>query len=152
MEIVVRDIQEIDYPEVLSLWNNEIGNRNINAVSMTSDYERMSKNDDYKTFVALLENKVVGFITTVQVLAVGLPVGYLKINGLAVKEEYQGNGIGTKLLQYVENMAYEKEISYILLSSGVKRIKAHAFYERNNYDKDSFCFDKVLKYDKSMKE
>ena len=152
MEIVVRDIQEIDYPEVLSLWNNEIGNRNLNAVSMASDYERMSKNDDYKTFVALLENKVVGFITTVQVLAVGLPVGYLKINGLVVKEEYQGNGIGTKLLQYVENMAYEKEISYILLSSGVKRIKAHAFYERNNYDKDSFCFDKVLKYDKAMKE
>ncbi len=152
MEIVIREIQEIDYSEVLSLWNNEIGNRKLDAATMASNYERMSKNDAYKTFVAVWENKVVGFVTTVEVLAVGLPVGYLKINGLAVKEEYQGNGIGTKLLQYVENMAYANEISYILLSSGVKRIKAHAFYERNNYDKDSFCFDKVLKYNKSMKE
>ncbi len=146
MEIVIREIQEIDYAGVLSLWNNEIGNRKLNAATMAADYERMSKNDDYRTFVAVLDNKAVGFITTVQVLAVGLPAGYLKINGLAVKGEYQGKGIGTKLLQYVETMAYEKELSYILLSSGVKRIKAHAFYEHNNYDKDSFCFDKVLKH------
>ena len=146
MEIMIREIQEYDYSEVLSLWNNEIGNRKVNEANIATAYERMSRNDDYKTFVAVWENKVVGFITTVQILAVGLPEGYLKINGLAVKGEYQGKGIGTKLLQYVERMAYEKELSFILLSSGVKRIKAHAFYEHNNYDKDSFCFDKVLKY------
>lgn len=145
MEIKIREIQEVDYLGVLSLWNNELDNHNVNAVNIVSDYERMSKNDDYKTFVALLDRKVIGFITTVQVLSVGLPVGYLKINGLAVKEEYQNKGIGTKLLQHVENLAYEKGVSYILLNSGVKRINAHAFYESKNYDKDSYCFDKVLK-------
>lgn len=146
MEIKIREIQDTDYLEVVALYNYELGNHNVNEVTIISDYERMNKNDDYKTFVALLENNVVGFITTVQVLSVGLPVGYLKINGLAVKEEHQNKGIGTKLLQHVENIAYEKRISFILLNSGFKRIKAHAFYERNNYDKDSFCFDKVIKY------
>jgi predicted N-acetyltransferase YhbS len=146
MDIKIREIQEIDYPEILSLYNFELVNHNVNAINIVADYERMSKDDNYKTFVALMENNVVGFITTVQVLSVGLPVGYLKINGLAVKEEHQNKGIGKKLLQYVENIAYEKRISYILLNSGVKRINAHAFYERNDYDKDSYCFDKVLKY------
>lgn len=145
MEIKIREIQEVDYPEVLSLWNTELNNHSVNEENIASDYERMSKNDDYKTFVALLDNKVVGFITTVQVLAVGLPVGYLKINGLAVKEACQNKGVGTRLLQHVENMAYEKGLSYVLLNSGVRRIQAHAFYERNNYDKDSYCFDKALK-------
>ncbi len=44
----------------------------------------------------LFENEVVGgFVTIVQALSVGLPIGYLHIQALAVKKEFQHGGIGT---------------------------------------------------------
>jgi len=46
----------------------------------------------------------------------------------------------------VENYAKEAGISFIILNSGFKRTDAHAFYEHNGYDKDSYCFDKTINH------
>lgn len=81
---------------------------------------------------------MVGFVTIVQALSVGVPIGYLHIQALAVKKEFQRGGIGTKLLRHTENYAKEIGISSIILCSGFKRTDAHAFYEHNGYDKDSY--------------
>jgi GNAT superfamily N-acetyltransferase len=106
--------------------------------------EKMNDNGNYKTFVALSENRVVGFIAVMQALAFGFPIGYLHIQGLAVQKELQHRGIGKKLLSHVENYAKEAGISFIILCSGFKRTDAHALYEHNGYDKASYCFDKNI--------
>lgn len=144
MEIFIREIQEADYRDVVALWNNELGNHRVTAENIVVTYEQMRKNDEYKTFVALADGCVAGFITIVQVLAVGFPVGYIKINGLAVKKEFQKQGIGAKLIRHVEQFAREKGISSIGLASGFQRTGAHAFYERLGYEKGSFYFGKML--------
>lgn len=144
MEIEIREINTDDYPEIILLWNNELGNHNVTAENISPYYERVSKDENYKTFVAVLENKVVGFVTTVQALAIGFEVGYLKINGLAVQKNLQNKGIGTKLLKYVEKYAIEKELSSLILNSGFKRTDAHAFYENCGYEKTSYCFVKEI--------
>lgn len=109
MDVEIREIKQIDYPKVILLWNKEINNHNVNEENITSVIARMTKDENYKTFVALSENKVVGFITVVQTLAVGFAVGYLKINGLAVQKDLQNRGIGTKLLKHAENYALKKD-------------------------------------------
>jgi GNAT superfamily N-acetyltransferase len=144
MEVIIREIKVSDYLEVALLWVNVLEYRNVNFENFSSTMDKMNKDGNYKTFVALFSNKVVGFITTVQALAVGFEVGYLKIDGLAVHEEHQSKGIGTKLLKYVEDYSKEKGLSRIILCSGFKRTNAHTFYEHNGYDKVSYCFDKVL--------
>lgn len=144
MNITVREILPVDYPMVLSLWNNELGNQHVTSDNIAATYEKMKENDAYRTFVALLDDDVVGFITTVQVLAAGFQVGYLKINGLAVRSEYQGKGIGTALIRHVEAFASQKGISNIGVASGFQRVKAHAFYEKSGYEKGSYCFSKNI--------
>jgi GNAT superfamily N-acetyltransferase len=144
MEVIIREIEVNDYPEVVSLWINVLGNRKVNLENFSITLDKMNKDGNYKTFVALFENKVVGFITSIQALSVGFEIGYIHIQGLAVQKELQNKGIGTKLLKYVEDYSKEKGISSIILCSGFKRIDAHAFYEHNGYDKDSYCFDRVL--------
>lgn len=104
----------------------------------------MHMDDNYKTFVAVLNNTVVGFITTVQTLAVEYEIGYLKVNGLAVQKDYQNMGIGTKLIKYAENYAIEKGLSSIILNSGFQRTDTHAFYKHNDYTTTSYCFVKRL--------
>jgi GNAT superfamily N-acetyltransferase len=144
MDIEIREIRTNDYPKVLSLWNNELGNCNITVENISARFERMNKDDNYKTFVALLENNVVGVITVVQTMALDYETGYLKINGLAVQENFQGKGIGTKLLKHAENYALEKGLSRLILNSGFQRTKAHDFYESKGFDKFSYCFTKKV--------
>ncbi|WP_244917157.1 GNAT family N-acetyltransferase [Paenibacillus castaneae] len=69
------------------------------------------------------------------------------MTGLAVHKDFQRNRVGTELLQYVEKYAKEIGVSSIILCTGMKRTDAHAFYVHNGYDKDSYCFDKIIKLD-----
>jgi GNAT superfamily N-acetyltransferase len=142
MDIEIREIIVNDYSDVVLLWNNELGNCNVNAENIAIRYERMNQDGNYKTFVAVFENKVVGFISVVQAMALEYEIGYLKINGVAVQEGFQKKGIGTNLLKYAENYAFEKGLSRIILNSGIQRTEAHYFYESKGFDKLSYCFTK----------
>ncbi|WP_405174458.1 GNAT family N-acetyltransferase [Paenibacillus sp. FSL H8-0261] len=147
MEIKIREIIANDYTEVVFLWNNVLGVHTVTDEHFRVKMEQMRKAGNYKTFVALLENHVVGFISSVHALAVGSANDYLHITGLAVHNDFQRHKVGTKLLRYTENYAKDCGISSIILCTGMKRTEAHAFYEQNGYDKDSYCFDKFIKLD-----
>ena len=56
--------------------------------------------------------------------------------------EFQHCGIGKMLMERVERLADERNISLIGLASGFQRIGAHEFYERLGYQKLSFYFRK----------
>ena len=144
METIIRNIQEKDYPAVLQLWNNELGNSAVTAENIGPHYARMKDDDRYKTLVAEVDNKVAGLVTSVWSYAVGCEVGFMQITGIAVSKEAQGTGIGAKLINAIEKYARDKGLSAIVLGCGVKRTAAHAFYERHGYSKDSWCFAKVL--------
>lgn len=144
MKLNISTITEDDYLGVLELWNNELNNKGVNAHNIAKYYEEMSNDTRYNTFVARIENQVVGFITSIQSIAVGLDNGFIHITGLAVKQEWQGNGFGKMLLDYHEDFAKSVGVTTILLNSGVKRQKAHEFYEKNGFLKDSYCFDKTI--------
>ena len=143
MDIIIRTIEEQDYLGVLSLRNTELGcNHSID--DYITHYNMVNTDERYITFVALDSGEVVGFISSVISFSIGLEVGFMHIVGLAVKTVKQNQGIGTKLLEHMENYAKEKGVSSIILNSGVKRTDAHEFYKRKGYDKDSWCFDKML--------
>ena len=140
-QLTVREIEERDYPAVLALWNC-LGNRDVTAENIGPYYEKVSLDDNYKTFVAVTDGETVGFITVVQAMSVGMPVGYLKINGLAVTPEMRNQGIGSRLLEHVEAYAKARGLSSIGLATGFKRKDAHRFYERHGYQTGSYAYFK----------
>lgn len=46
---------------------------------------------------------------------------------------YQGQGIGSHLLDYAENFAQDQGAEFIKLSSSIQRTQAHHFYEKHGY-------------------
>ena len=143
MDIIIREIEENDYLDVLSISNNAFGCKH-NLEDATIHYERVKNDERYKTFVALFNDDVVGFISSVWSYAIGCEVGFLHIVGLAVELEMQNKGIGTKLIEQIENYAKEKGIRSIILNTGVQRTGAHAFYKSKGYDNHSWCFNKTF--------
>lgn len=142
MDIVIREIEEKDYPAVTALLINELWNNKINGDYVVPFFNKVKNDENYKTFVTLLNNKVVGFISTVSTFWTGSSKvdTTLFVQGIAVKNEYQNKGIGTKLLKHTEDYAKAKRISGIGLQSGVQRTAAHAFYEHNGYIKSHYFY------------
>ena len=88
---------------------------------------------------------VVGFVGIMRAIGYEISGEYLRIIAFAVSSEHQNKGIGSLLLQYAEEFASQSGVSYFKLSSGMQRTAAHAFYERNGYQKKSYSFSKGVK-------
>ena len=144
MEISIREIEERDYPDVLLLWNSELGNHYFTAENFGSHHDRFKGNDNYKAFTAELEGHVVGIVYIMQYAPWEVEGEQFWIQGIAVRNDMQGKGIGTKLLEHIEKYGKEKGVEYITLNTGFKRTAAHAFYERNGYSSGNYCFGKKL--------
>ena len=141
MEIMIRGIEEGDYPAVTDLFTHQIlGNgRSDEYRGAVERFFRLSGEDgNYSTFVAVAGRRVVGFISAVRMMWIGSSCMFVQC--LAVRETYQRRGIGTKLLGFLESYAAEQGIAGIGLQSGVQRAGAHAFYARCGYIRSNYCY------------
>lgn len=143
MELMIRHPRPGDMDALLLLWNQELGCP-VTAEGLASALARMAEDPAYETWVAQVDGVVAGMVTTVRVLAVGMPQGYLKINGLAVAGPFRRQGVASALMDHVETLARQAGLGCVLLNSGVRREDAHAFYQSRGYCRDSWCFDKTL--------
>jgi len=133
MEIIIREIAEKDYLALLPIWNNELDSQVVTVDNIVRHYNRVKDDERYKTFVALIGDDVVGFVSSVQSYAVGFEGCFMHIIAFAVKKEAHRKGIGSKLLKEMENYARACGVYNIGLNTGVKRVDAHACYLRNGY-------------------
>lgn len=141
---MIREIESKDYISVAALWRDVLGFLSVTDENAVKTYEKMKDDNRYCTFVADVDGSVVGLVTTVETLAIDHPNGYIKVNGLAVLPEFQHHGIGKMLMERVEKLASERNISLIGLASGFQRTNAHEFYEHLGYQKLSFWFRKKI--------
>lgn len=139
---IIREIESKDYLSVAAVWRAVFGPLTITDETFVEICTKMQTDSRYRIFIAEKDGSVVGFVTTVESLAMNLPNGYIKVNGLAVLPECRHCGIGKMLMERVENLAGERNISLIGITSGFQRTDAHAFYEHLGYKKSSFWLSK----------
>lgn len=103
--------------------------------------------EDYITnadliFVAILDNKIIGYISISQLkyepddgddLWIEVRKDNILIKQLAISKQFQNLGIGTCLLKEVKNYAKNQKISNIYLYAMKENEKAHRFYEKNQF-------------------
>jgi len=142
--VLIREIESKDYISVDSIWREIFDFGSITDGSVVKTCEKMKNDDRYHIFVADMNSRVIGFVTIVESLAINLPNGYIKVNGLAVLPEFQHCGIGKLLMRRVEKLAVERNVSLIEVASGFQRTGAHEFYEHLGYRKTSYRFSKRI--------
>jgi PhnO protein len=96
------------------------------------------------TLVAELDGAVIGCLTTslMHVLHRPAPVG--RISMMVVDEGLRGGGIGAALVEAAETALAAQGCTMVEVTSNLKRVDAHRFYERLGYERTSARFAKML--------
>ena len=131
---MIRVINVLDAKDIQQLCRNELGyNVGINVVE--TQIEKLSIDNKHHIVAVYEDNrtkKVVGFVHAEMYESLYSDVG-LNILGLAVNSNFQGKGIGKKLMVFVEEYALNNNINFIRLNSASHRSEAHKFYENIGY-------------------
>ena len=131
---MLRNITIFDAQEIQSISNFELG-YDVNLDIVKKQIRRLT-NDNKHHIIIGFENeqtrKIIGFVHAELYESLYMDTG-LNILGLAVDSNFQGQGIGKKLMSSIEDYALKNNISYIRLNSNVRRIDAHKFYESIGY-------------------
>jgi len=144
MEMVIREANKEDSFSIMML-SKELGYESTEE-EIKNRIGYLCKKDLSFLVVAEEEDNVVGFISYEHYETVYYVPG-INITGLVVSHEFRKKGIGKKLLNYVEEYAKSKSLSFVRLNSGIQRKDAHSFYKNNGYDniKEQIRFIKNLK-------
>ncbi|MFY3790300.1 GNAT family N-acetyltransferase [Ureibacillus sp. MALMAid1270] len=114
--------------------------------NMKIRFSNIFSKSDYKTLIALIDDRVVGMIGLIKCLSYEMDGCYVRIGALVVHSDYQNKGIGKRLIEEAENFARSIGASGIVLNSGNRpeRMKAHQFYKNQGYSDKSTGFVKKL--------
>lgn len=143
MDITIRQADVKDLSHVLELYRQpDMDNgKSLSLEEAITIYRKMLSYPNYKLYVALYGNTIVGTfaLAVMDNLAnMGTPSGL--IEDVVVKTEWQGKGIGTRMMNYAFTLCRENGCYKAALSSNLKREKAHAFYEGLGFKKHGYSF------------
>ena len=131
---MLRNITIFDAQEIQSISNFELG-YDVNLDIFKKQIRRLTNANKHNIIIGF-ENeqtrKIIGFVHAELYESLYMDTG-LNILGLAVDSNFQGQGIGKKLMSSIEDYALKNNISYIRLNSNVRRTEAHKFYESIGY-------------------
>ena len=131
---MLRNITILDAKEIQKISDYELG-YDVNLEIVKKQIEKLTRDNNHHIIIGF-ENeqtrKIIGFVHAELYESLYMDTG-LNILGLAVDSNFQGQGIGKKLMSSIEDYALKNNISYIRLNSNVRRIDAHKFYESIGY-------------------
>ncbi len=106
---------------------------------------RLVDHPDHAVFVAEHEGAVVGsFILSILPGLTGRGAVHAELRSVQVRAELRSLGIGARMVAHAEAEARRRGASVIELTSNLKRLDAHRFYERLGYAKSHAGFKKRL--------
>ena len=134
---MIREINISDAKEIQKICKTSLG-YDVDISTVENQIKKLSC-DNKNHIIAVYEDentkKVIGFVHAQVYESVYSDTG-LNILGLAVDPDFRGNGVGKKLMCYIEKYAMDNGISFIRLNSANHRVEAHKFYENIGYKCD----------------
>ncbi|WP_234402448.1 GNAT family N-acetyltransferase [Oceanobacillus damuensis] len=144
MEVTVRSAKENDVEQLAGLMG-ELGYP-ATKEEMQKRFSKINAALSYHTFVAVVDDSVVGMIGMMESHHYERNDDYIRIVAFVVASAYRNHGVGRKLLEKTESLARKKGIHKLVLNSGNRdeRNESHRFYERSGFEGKATGFYKML--------
>ncbi|HWR05385.1 GNAT family N-acetyltransferase [Sporomusa sp.] len=135
--ITITDIEQSDLAQFAVLGEELFGSE-TNMTKLTSVFERMQADPSY-IFIGAKDDqqRLLGSAMGIICMdTVGECRPFMVLENIIVSKNSQRQGVGKKLVAYLEARAREKNCYFVMFLSHAKRKEAHIFYEAIGYPKD----------------
>ncbi|MBT1696663.1 GNAT family N-acetyltransferase [Fulvivirgaceae bacterium PWU4] len=142
--VTIRNFQPTDLNSLTGL-TNELGY--VTTIEqMKARMETILLLPDYWTFVAVVNNKVVGYVGVNKNYFWEQDGCFIRIQALVVSQQHRRLGIAQKLVETVEMLARQLGARLIILNCGNReeRRQAHQFYPKMGFEPKSTGYVKRL--------
>lgn len=119
--------------------------KEINKDHFKNVFQAGIDDKDVEYLVYRKDEEVIGFLSFVIHHYLHHDYDTGEIVELVVKPEYRSLRIGDRLIRHIEELAKERDLEQIELSTSTYRKKAHHFYEAHDYKKDHYNYTKNIK-------
>jgi ribosomal protein S18 acetylase RimI-like enzyme len=140
--IVVRDLRKEDLAALTNLLddlNNALKVKHqFNEKDINLIYSDLSKYPEmYSNYVAIENDKVVGFLSMVCYKTFLHKGGTALINELVVAESHRNKGIGKLLIEKAIQLAESRRMDEIEVGTEVSNVKAQNFYKHAGFNEEN---------------
>lgn len=143
-QIKIRNVNEQDLASVTALINELEGTSFSEADLRPIFIQNLQDPHVFYLIACTLEGQVVGLISLYLQNLLHHAGKTGQVQELVVTEDFQDLGIGKMLLDQVEQIALNLDLTEIEVSSNRMRTRAHGFYQRNQYELSHFKFIKKV--------
>ncbi|GAJ97807.1 GNAT family N-acetyltransferase [Geomicrobium sp. JCM 19055] len=114
---------------------------------MKERFEQIHSHSDYRTWLAFVDEEVVGLIAAVKSYFYEKDGEYVRIVAFVVDGEHRGQGVGRRLMQRAEDWATSIGAFTMALNSGAneERTNAHEYYKKAGFLETNVGFTKSMK-------
>lgn len=132
-----------DLPKIVDLID-QLGYQTTQEILMKKFFTFQNSRFD-KIWVATIEDQVIGVLALIISDSTYKQKLVARVDAIVVDKNFQGHGIGKKLLENAESYAKKIGCQEVVLSSSYKRKEAHKFYKRLGYKiYEAYNFEKKL--------
>ncbi|MGZ0747880.1 GNAT family N-acetyltransferase [Haloparvum sp. AD34] len=117
--------------------------RQLWSDSDPEDVMEWTAQDDADRFAAVDDGEPVG-VAGVLVTDLLHHERHAWLYDLVVDEPWRGEGVGSALVEFVEDWAAERDCAHVALASPAAKDGVHQFYERRGYEKWGYVVEKSL--------
>lgn len=139
----IRAFCEEDIADVCRLIRRELG-YDVSCEALKARVSQMQHDGNYRILIATDNAQIIGFAGLQICLAFEVSGKIMRVIALAVDRAYQRTGVGSALMQEAEAYATEHGVTAIFVNSGLRRIEAHRFYEKQSFYKKGYSFCKWI--------
>ena len=138
----IRKLEKNDYKNYLNLMNQfRPIQQNLDFDTFSNIYDQIFKSSEI--YVALLDKNIIGSITVIyEQKFINNCALYAHIEDIIVDENFRNNKIGSKLLNYVKNIAFDKNCFKCTL---VCNKDVANFYFKNNFEERGLNMSYLIK-------
>ncbi|KAJ3473514.1 hypothetical protein NLI96_g12964 [Meripilus lineatus] len=142
-EILIREPRSSDHTTIASLLK-QLGYQTTPALVLEK-IEALLPSPMDKIIVASAREEVIGSISLHALPLFHAPGNLGRITSMVVNERFQGNGVGSALIDAAEHWFRQVGCVELEVTSGDHRPSAHRFYERHGFVSDGHRLSKRLR-------
>ncbi|WP_102798632.1 GNAT family N-acetyltransferase [Bowmanella denitrificans] len=142
MSISIRQVSKDSLSEVLGLYAQPDFDKDVLSLEQAQQlFERMASYPDYKLYLARQAEQAVGTFALLIVDNLGHQGAKSAIiEDVVVADSHRGQGVGRVMMQYALELCREKGCYKAMLSSSLRREKAHEFYKNLGFVQHGYSF------------